>query len=97
MTSSTDFLNMQLNLRNNQTELADFMSDLQTWEKDIKQKDQAIQSISTPDKLPADLKGEKVRCVLILTLGSYYDEKVVNLFKLFTCVVSGITLTRTRL
>merc|ERR1712076_292160 len=49
MTSSADFLDMQLNMRQNQSELADFMSDLQSWERDIKEKDEAIKSIGTSE------------------------------------------------
>ena len=40
-------MNMQINLKHNQTELADFMSELQSWETDIKQKDEVIKSIAT--------------------------------------------------
>ena len=50
MTSSTDFMNMQINLKQNQSELAEFMSDLTSWQSDIKEKDAAIRSINEPSE-----------------------------------------------
>ena len=50
MASAEDFVNMQVNMRHNQSELSDFLSDLKSWESDIKRKDDAIRSIGEEEE-----------------------------------------------
>lgn len=54
MSSPNKALDIQLQMRQNAEELQDFMKELESWEKDIKQKDAKLsnQSVSGEEKLP---------------------------------------------
>ena len=42
MNSEDKFINIQCQMRENQRELQDYLKDLESWEEDIKKKDEAL-------------------------------------------------------
>jgi tetratricopeptide (TPR) repeat protein len=55
MASPEDMVKLQRNLRLNQAELSDYLSDLNSWEDDIKKKDEVIKGIDEPSSIPASV------------------------------------------